>query len=45
MNQSLMIQIDELNNDRYIMMSMIEFYEFIARLAEKYFPQRVHDVI
>ena len=37
---SLMIQIDELNQDRYQQMSYVEFTEFLARLAERYFQNQ-----
>ena len=31
----MMTQIDELNNDKYIMMCFVEFLEALARIAEK----------
>ncbi|EGR27628.1 leucine rich repeat protein [Ichthyophthirius multifiliis] len=34
-NLSMMTQVDELNNDRFIMMSFVEFLEALARLSEK----------
>ncbi|KAL4468589.1 hypothetical protein ABPG74_005092 [Tetrahymena malaccensis] len=34
-NQAMMTQVDELNNDRFIQMTFVEFLEAIARLADK----------
>lgn len=33
-----MLIIDELNSDRHTKLSLIEFYECIARMADKYYP-------
>ncbi len=37
---SLMIDIDELNNDRYSQMEYTEFLELVARLADKIYPEK-----
>jgi len=33
-----MLVVDELNQDRHNKLNLIEFYECISRLAEKYYP-------
>ena len=37
---SLMIDIDELNNYRYSQMEYTEFLELVARLADKIYPEK-----
>ena len=37
-NLSMMTQIDEITKNRHMQMSLIEFYEALARLSEAYSP-------